>query len=291
MSATFPQRLRAAVEKTGAPCVVGLDPRPQRLPRELFSPGGDPIPAIRDFHRFVLDEAAGLVPCVKPQAAFFEALGPEGFALFHQTCRDARERGFLVIGDVKRGDIGSTAEAYAKAHFPSCDALTLNPYLGSDSLEPFFSWCREEGKGVFILVRTSNKGNEFQPLPVGEGTLAEAVARAVRDWGDSAGMPADPESGYNPVGAVVGATHPGEIPRFRELLPRSWILLPGYGAQGGKASDLTPAFDGRGLGALVNSSRGITACFDPEDKDWRRAVGLAIRRFREDIQRAREGSG
>ncbi len=288
MTSNFPERLRAAVEKTGAPCVVGLDPRPERLPRELFPPGADPVRAVEEFHRFVLDEAAGKVPCVKPQVAFFEVLGPEGFALFQRTCREARERGLLVIGDVKRGDIGSTAQAYAKAHFPYCDALTLNPYLGSDSLEPFFEWCRKEGKGVFVLVRTSNKGNEFQTLPTGEGTLAEAVARAVRAWGESPGMPSDRETGYNPVGAVVGATHPEEIPLFRRLMPKSWILLPGYGAQGGKASDLAAAFDSSGLGALVNSSRGVTACFDPGDRDWREAVRKAIGNFREDIQRARE---
>jgi orotidine-5'-phosphate decarboxylase len=282
MTANFAATLMEAVQRTGAPCIVGLDPRPHLLPQELS--GRPPLAAVADFHRFVLDEAAGKVPAVKPQIAFFEALGPAGYELFHQTCAEARARGLLVIGDAKRGDIGSTAEAYAQALFPCCDALTVNPYLGSDGVRPFLRWCREEGRGVFILVRTSNRENEFQGLPVGDATLAEVVARQVTMWAAEEGMPRI--AGYGPVGAVVGATHPEEIPRFRALLDRSWLLLPGYGAQGARAENLKGAFDGHGLGALVNSSRGITACFPPSDPNWKMSIRKAILLFRDEIREA-----
>lgn len=282
----FAEELRRAVLETGAPCVVGLDPRPDLLPRELCRGSGGILRALSDFHRFVLDEAAGKVPCVKPQSAFFEALGPVGAGLFASTCQEAQERGLLVIGDVKRGDIGSTAQAYAQAHFPCCDALTINPYLGSDGVKPFLDWCRREGRGVFVLVRTSNPGNEFQCLKTEKGTLAEAVAEAVTAWSADPELARDDAGLYGPVGAVVGATHPAEIPRFRELLPHSWLLLPGYGAQGAKAADLRAAFDPNGLGALVNSSRGITACFDPGDPGWRAALRRALDAFRADIREA-----
>ena len=287
MEIPFADRLRKAVTAAGCACVVGLDPRPERLPVELARHPEGVLAGIDAFHRFLLQEAAGRIPCVKPQVAFFEALGAGGYELFLRTCRQAAELGFLVIGDVKRGDIGSTARAYAQAHFAQCDALTVNPYLGSDGVEPFLSWCREKGKGIFVLVRTSNPGNEFQPLALaGGGTLAEAVARAVADWNE--GMPGDRPGDYGPVGAVVGATRPEEIPLFRRLLRRSWLLLPGYGAQGATAADLREAFDGEGRGALVNSSRGITACFDPADPAWKDKVRGAIDSFHREIAAIQE---
>jgi orotidine-5'-phosphate decarboxylase len=213
---------------------------------------------------------------VKPNIAFFECHGWEGFRAYEETCRLAREQGLLVIGDVKRGDIGSTAAAYAAGHFAWADAVTLHPYLGSDSIEPFLLRCREDGKGVFVLVRTSNpSASEFQELPVGDGDLSSAVARAVHRWGEGSG---DPE-GYSCVGAVVGATYGSQIVRLRELMPRAWILLPGIGAQGASVEDAAAAFDRRGRGALVAQSRGVMQCFDPGDSGWREAIERAAASF------------
>jgi orotidine-5'-phosphate decarboxylase len=183
----------------------------------------------------------------------------------------------LVVGDVKRGDIGSTAEAYAEGHFRLADAVTLHPYLGLDSAQPFLAHCRtDKGRGVFVLVRTSNPGaKDFQDLPVGGEPLCDVVARAVTRWGQDL-----PQAhGYSPVGAVVGATWPQELARLRALLPHSWLLLPGVGAQGGKVADLAAAFDRHGLGALVNQSRGVMQCFQPGDRDWLDRVEQAAAAF------------
>ncbi len=282
MNENFPERLRKKVLETKAPCVIGLDPRPQNMPVGIKS--NNLIEKIKEFHGFVMDQAKGKVPCVKPQVAFFEALGRDGYGLFIDTCLEAREKGFIVIGDVKRSDIGSTAKAYADAYFTFCDAVTVNPFLGTDSIEPFLEWCRSKGKGIFVLARTSNRRNELQELEIGGKTLAQVVAEMINLWATTGEMPLDSFSGYSPVGAVVGGTHAKEIPLFRKILRKSWLLIPGYGAQGAKAQDLKDAFDENGLGAIVNSSRGITACFSPGDHDWKEKIAAAIESFVKEIK-------
>ena len=237
------------------------------------------------FYRAALPVLARHVPVVKPNIAFFECHGSRGFWAYENVCQLARQAGLLVIGDIKRGDIGSTAEAYAQGHYRWADAVTLHPYLGSDSMEPFLRHCHPDrgGKGAFVLVRTSNPGAaELQDLALAgqaaaasSRTICEAVADAVTRWGQALPL----VEGYSPVGAVVGATWPGELERLRARLPAAWILLPGVGAQGGKVADLRPAFDERGLGALVTQSRGVMQAFDPADPQWLQHVESAAAEF------------
>lgn len=263
-----------------APICVGLDPRLDALPVGL-APGEPPARRILAFYERVLPAIAPVTPVVKPNIAFFERYGAEGWLCYEATCALARSAGMLVIGDVKRGDIGSTAEAYAEAHFPHADALTLHPYLGGDSIEPFLKWCRSRPKGVFVLVRTSNPGaRDLQDLEVGGGSLAETVAKLVHTWGMEIGN----QDRYSPVGAVVGATWPKELQKLRLLMPRAWLLLPGVGAQGAKAEDVAAAFDARGMGALVNQSRGVLQCFEPSDAAWLDKVRAAARTFAEQVR-------
>jgi orotidine-5'-phosphate decarboxylase len=260
-----------------APVVIGLDPRLDALPKALL-PNGAPCERIVEFYRQTLPAIARHAPCVKPNVAFFECYGSTGYAAYERTCELARQHGLLVLGDVKRGDIGSTAEAYAEGHFAIADAVTLHPYLGADSVAPFLKACHPDrgGKAVFVLVRTSNPGaRDFQDLLVGGEALCDVVARAVTRWGSD--LPK--AEGYSPVGAVVGATWPQELARLRALLPHSWLLLPGVGAQGGKVEDLAAAFDARGLGALVNQSRGVMQAFQPADADWLSRIEHAAKSF------------
>ncbi len=285
----FADALHSAVEEKGNPCLVGLDPHLALMPRE-FAAAHDPrasradkARAVEEFLGEILALAAEHVPAVKPQSAFFELLGPDGIAAWERLVARARANGLLVIGDVKRGDIGSTAAAYAEAYLgeqeSACDAVTLNPYLGGDSLEPFLAAAKARGRGLFVLVRTSNPGSaEFQEQ--GNPRLAELVARSVDRWGE----PLVGRSGWSSVGAVIGATHPGELARLRALLPRAPILIPGYGAQGGRARDVVAAF--RGLhGALVNSSRAVL--FPPRAHDresWKDASARALREMVSEIR-------
>lgn len=259
-----------------APVVIGLDPRLDVLPAAV-APGAAPAARILAFYREAMPAIARHAPAVKPNVAFFEQFGAEGYAAYEETCALARRHGLLVVGDVKRGDIGSTAEAYAEGHFRVADAVTLHPYLGLDSAQPFLAHCRaDKGRGVFVLVRTSNPGaKDFQDLMVGGEPLCDVVARAVTRWGQ--GLPQ--AHGYSPVGAVVGATWPQELARLRQLLPHSWLLLPGVGAQGGKVADLAAAFDKQGLGALVNQSRGVMQCFQPDARDWLDRIEAAAAAF------------
>jgi orotidine-5'-phosphate decarboxylase len=223
------------------------------------------------------------VAVVKPNIAFFEAHGADGFRAYEVTCALAKSHGLLVIGDCKRGDIGSTATAYADGHFRWADAVTLHPYLGRDSVEPFLDRCRDgkNGKGVFILVRTSNEGaRDFQDLTVDGAPLCDRIAAAVTAWGKD--LPV--AEGYCPVGAVVGATWPQELARLRALMPRAWLLLPGVGAQGAKVQDLAAAFDRRGLGALINQSRGVMQVFRPTDSDWLERIDRAAKSFADECR-------
>ncbi|MBL8727156.1 MAG: orotidine-5'-phosphate decarboxylase [Planctomycetes bacterium] len=274
---SFTAQLAERVLAGQAPIVIGLDPRLDALPKGLL-PGATPALRIVEFYRRALPVLARHAPCVKPNIAFFECFGGDGYRAYEQTCALAHQHGLLVVGDVKRGDIGSTAAAYAEGHFALADALTLHPYLGADSVAPFLAACRPEhgGRGVFVLVRTSNPGaRDFQDLEVDGEPLCDHVARAVTAWG--AELPR--AEGYSPVGAVVGATWPHELARLRSLLPHSWLLLPGVGAQGAKVEDLAAAFDARGLGALVNQSRGVMQCFEPDATDWLECIDAAAATF------------
>ena len=276
---SFATALEQRIAQGLAPAVIGLDPRLDALPTEL-APEATPAERILAFYQETIPLLAPHVPVVKPNIAVFEQFGWEGFRAYQATCEIARAAGILVLGDIKRGDIGSTAAAYARGHLQWSDAVTLHPYLGSDSLQPFLAACREAGKGVFVLVRTSNpSASEFQELPVGDQDLSAAVAQAVHRWGEDSG---DPE-GYSNVGAVVGATAGKEIARLRELMPRAWFLLPGVGAQGATVEDVAPAFDNRGRGALVSQSRGVMQCFETGDAQWRDRIAEAAEAFAADV--------
>jgi len=293
---SYADRLLAALDTRGNACLVGIDPHLELLPAE-FAVARDPrveraerANAIARFCCEIVDLAAGRVPAVKLQSAFFEIFGADGAAAWERVVRAARESGLIVIGDVKRGDIASTAAAYATAFLEGtagcdrsslCDAVTINAFLGADSVEPFVLACERADAGVYVLVRTSNPGSaDFQRH--GEPELSEVVARHVARWGERVMG----ERGLSSVGAVVGATHARELARFRELLPRAPLLLPGYGAQGARAGDVLPLLgaraDGTPSGTLVNSSRAILfAAREPEHRalHWKDASSRALERM------------
>lgn len=261
--AFFADHLIENIRAKDSRCVVGLDPRLDQMPAFLDAQH-DACAAITYFHELVLDAVADLVPAVKPQLAFFEQYGVAGMQAFENTVRAAKQRGLLVIADGKRNDISSTAEAYANAYLGrdafDCDALTVTPYLGRDSLVPFVDACQKHGKGLFVILKTSNPGSkdfEDQPLAESGRPLYEKIAGVLNELGD--GLVG--ESGYSSVGAVIGATFPEEGRRLRQLMPKTLILVPGYGAQGGSAQAAAECFRDDGLGAIVNSSRGITYAF------------------------------
>jgi len=278
----FADRLAAAVDAKGAPLCVGLDPVLARLPAELH--GHEPAAAYERFCCEIVDAVAAVAVAVKPQSACFEALGSAGVAALERVCAHARAAGLLVLADAKRGDIASTAEAYAAAFLaprpggaPLADALTVNPYLGGDALEPFLQACRAHGAGVFCLVKTSNPGGgDVQDVRLADGRrLWEHVAALVERWGS--GLVG--ASGLSAVGAVVGATHPEAVVEARALLPHAVLLLPGVGAQGASVADTAPAFAGRSAGGLVTVSRPVLYAHESGDGDWRSAAAAAAARF------------
>ena len=274
-------QLVANIKKTGAPIVVGLDPMlnyiPEQVQQKAFAEYGETLEgaaeAIWQFNKEIVDKTYDLIPAVKPQIAMYEQFGLPGLAAFKKTVDYCKEKGLVVIGDIKRGDIGSTSAAYAVGHIGKVkvgsktyapfdeDFVTVNPYLGSDGVNPFLDVCKEEKKGIFVLVKTSNPSSgEFQDRLIDGRPLFEYVAEKVNEWGsDYVG-----ECGYSYVGAVVGATYPEQARITRKLMPKAYILVPGYGAQGATAKDLLPNFDENGLGAIVNSSRGIIAAYKQE---------------------------
>jgi orotidine-5'-phosphate decarboxylase len=278
----FADRLADAVEAKRSQLVVGLDPVPERLPAEFRDE--ERAAACSSFCRGIVDAVASVAVAVKPQSAFFEALGPDGWRVLADVCDHARDAGLLVIADAKRGDVDSTARAYATAFLerrgaepPLADALTVNPYLGGDSLEPFFAAARREGAGVFCLVKTSNPGGaDVQDLPLGDGRpLWHHVASLVDGWGEGEVG----ESGLSSVGAVVGATFPREVADARRLLPRAVLLLPGVGVQGGRPADLEAAFSVGPAGALVSASRSVIYAFGQDGGDWRSAAHTEAERL------------
>jgi orotidine-5'-phosphate decarboxylase len=272
----FADRLAAAVADKRSQLVVGLDPIVERLPAELRS--DPPAFAVSRFCRAIVEAVAPFAVAVKPQSAFFEALGPDGALVFAEACELARANGLLVIADAKRGDIGSTAAAYAHAFLPLADAVTVNPYLGGDSVQPFLDACREHGCGIFCLVKTSNPGGaDVQDAELAEGgPLWQRVARLVDSWGESLVG----ECGLSAVGAVVGATWPREVAEARRLLPRAVFLLPGVGAQGGTPAELAPAFATGPGSALVSASRSVI--YAPGD-DWRAAAAAEAERLAREV--------
>lgn len=294
----FADRLLDACRAKGNALCVGLDPRWEQLPLSIRARHADRTPeamaaAFQEFGLRVLDLVAPLVPVVKPQSAFYEACGPAGMHALQEILRAARERGLITILDSKRNDIASTAAAYADAVFGEAapwpaDAMTINPYLGRDAVEPFLASARTARGGVFVLVRTSNPGaGRFQDLACDGRPLFQHVAEAVGAWADEC----IGACGLGDVGAVVGATHPKELAQVRAWLPRVIFLVPGYGAQGGSAADVAAAFRADGSGAIVNSSRGITACFRPDDTAWEAAVTTATQRAIDDLARATPMAG
>ncbi len=286
---SFADRLAAAVQTTRSVTCVGLDPRKSQLPSPIRESVSSDSPAAwatayTQFCTEIIDVVAGRVACVKPQAAFFEQLGPAGMVALGDVIAHARRSGLLVITDGKRNDIGSTATAYADAYLGvespwGSDSLTVSPYLGQDSLEPFIEVCDARDAGIFVLVKTSNPGGGLLQDRVTDGkTVYEAVADLVTQLNSTRLG----DSGYGPVGAVVGATYPEQLGQMRSAMPGAWILIPGFGAQGGSAADVKAGFDASGLGAVVNSSRHIIFAHSrPEFKEkfgdarWLEAVSAA----------------
>jgi orotidine-5'-phosphate decarboxylase len=290
-TALFADRLADEVERKRTQLVVGLDPRADLLPVELRGDahlGREYVAdAFARFCRGVVDAVAPHVAAVKPQLAYFEALGHHGMQAFEDVCAYARGAGLLVIADGKRGDIGSTSRAYAAAYLEPdggpavADALTLNPYLGRDALEPFLLAARRSGAGLFCLVRTSNAGGaEVQDLTLSDGRrLWHEVARLVCEWGE----PLVGERGLSSVGAVVGATHPRAVGEARRLMPHAVLLLPGVGAQGATPADLARAFTSGPASALVTVSRSVNYAYRAAAGDWRTAAGAEAARLRREV--------
>ena len=273
-------QLVANIKKTGAPIVVGLDPMlnyiPEHIQKKAFAEYGETLEgaaeAIWQFNKEIVDKTYDLIPAVKPQIAMYVQFGLPGLAAFKKTVDYCKEKGLVVIGDIKRGDIGSTSAAYAVGHIGKVkvgsktyapfdeDFVTVNPYLGSDGVNPFLDVCKEEKKGIFVLVKTSNPSSgEFQDQKIDGRPLYELVGEKVAAWGEE--VMGDE---YSYVGAVVGATYPEMGKVLRKVMPKAYILVPGYGAQGGKGKDLVHFFNEDGLGAIVNSSRGIIAAYKQE---------------------------
>ncbi len=304
------------IKKTNAPIVVGLDPMlsyvPEHIQKAAFEQFGETpegaAEAIWQYNKGIVDAVYDLIPAVKPQIAMYEQFGIEGMKAFQKTVDYCREKGLVVIGDVKRGDIGSTSAAYAVGHLGRVqigsksyatfneDFATVNPYLGTDGIQPFADVCKEEKKGLFILVKTSNPSSgEFQDRLIDGRPLYEYVGEKVAQWGaDCMGT-----NGYSSIGAVVGATYPEQGRVLRQIMPKSFILVPGYGAQGGQGKDLVHFFHKDGLGAIVNSSRGIIAAYRQEKykdqgitpEDYADASRLAVQDMIADIAGALANAG
>jgi orotidine-5'-phosphate decarboxylase len=287
-AANFADRLAQAVERKRSQLVVGLDPRLDVLPMELRGESvlgrAAAASAVARFCRGIVDAVGPYVVAVKPQSAFFEALGSDGVRALEEVCEYARSAGLLVLVDAKRGDIGSTARAYATAYVEPrdgapalADAITASPYLGHDSVEPFLAACRRHGAGVFFLVRTSNAGaTDVQDLTLSDGrSLWQYLAALVHEWG----QPLVGEAGLSSVGAIVGATYPRAVSEARRLMPQTPMLLPGVGAQGATPADVARAFTSGPASALVTASRSVIFAFRDSDEDWRAAAAAEAERL------------
>ena len=266
------------IKEKNNPTVIGLDPRYEMIPKcitQKYAPTLEGASkAIIEFNKRLIDATYDIIPAVKPQIAFYEMLGIEGMKAFKETCEYAKQKEMLVIADIKRGDIGSTAEGYSNAFLGKTkignkaesifdvEFVTLNPYMGIDSIKPFIEDCKKYNKGIFVLIKTSNPSSgDIQDVKMENGEeLYTKVAKLVENWGEELRG----EYGYSSVGGVVGATYPEQIESLRKIAPHTFFLIPGYGAQGGKANDIAKAFDSNGIGGIVNSSRGLMCAYKSE---------------------------
>ena len=292
-----------------APIVVGLDPRLSQIPSHIkeavYVPHGETPEAMAEiiytFNKAIIDSIYDIVPAVKPQIAMYEQFGPPGLDCYHKTVAYAKSKGLIVIGDIKRGDIASTAEAYSNAHIgvtrvgekadivALTDFITVNPYMGYDSIEPYLSDCQNFDKGLFVLVKTSNPSSkQIQDLQAADGRPVYAhVGDLVSEWGRGF----IGQSGFSSIGAVVGATHPAEGKALRDMMPHTFFLVPGYGAQGGKAADLSGMINKDGLGIIINNSRGVTGAYQSEkykgqfkETDFAQAARAAVLDMKADLE-------
>jgi len=309
----FADKLTEKIKKLNNPTVVGLDPNllyvPEHIKEKAFMEYGQTLNAVAEayieFNKKLIDAVYDIVPAVKPQLAYYEMYGIDGIRAFYETCRYAKSKGLIVIADGKRNDIGSTAQAYSSAYLGAApvgdnvasahdaDALTVNPYLGIDGIEPFINDCKTFGKGIFILVKTSNKSSgQLQDLKTDDGLcLYEKVAQLVDQWGREVMG----KCGYSSIGAVVGATYPNQAMVLRKIMKNAYILVPGYGAQGGTAKDAVSSFNEDGTGAIINASRSIMCAWKAErwqgkytDKDFDAAARQEAIRMRDEINQALE---
>lgn len=266
------------IKEKNNPTVIGLDPRYEMIPKcitQKYAPTLEGASkAILEFNKRLIDATYDIIPAVKPQIAFYEMFGIEGIKAFKETCEYAKQKGMIVIADIKRGDIGSTAEGYSNAFLGKTkiankeesifdvEFVTLNPYMGIDSIKPFIEDCKKYNKGIFILIKTSNPSSgDIQDVKMKDGEeLYTKVAKLVENWGEDLRG----EYGYSSVGGVVGATYPEQLEILRKVAPHTFFLIPGYGAQGGKANDIAKAFDSNGIGGIVNSSRGLMCAYKSE---------------------------
>ena len=300
-------RLIDKIKEMNNPTVIGLDPRYDMLPECIKNKYGtdlkDVCKAILEYNYKLIDSVYNIIPAVKPQIAFYEMFGTDGIEVFSQTCKYAKSKGMIVIADMKRGDIGTTAQGYSNAAIGKTpvgeksysifdvDFVTVNPYLGTDGIKPFVEDCKKYNKGIFVLVKTSNKSSgELQDLRLENGkTIYEIVAELVNEWGkDLIG-----EYGYSSISSVVGATYPKQLEELRKIMPASYFLIPGYGAQGGKAEDIALGFDEKGLGGIVNASRSLMCAWKSDkwkdkysDKQFAEATRAEAIRMRDELNQA-----
>ena len=295
------------IKSTNNPTVMGVDPRYEMLPECITKKYSQNIEgackAILEFNKAIIDATYDIIPAVKPQIAFYEMLGIEGIKTFKQTCEYAKQKGMIVIADIKRGDIGSTAQAYSNAFLGkttigekeeeifNVDFVTVNPYLGIDGIKPFIEDCKKYNKGIFILTKTSNKSSgELQDLKTQEGTEIYAeVAKLIEKWGEEL----IGENGYSSIAAVVGATYPEQLEQIRKIAPHTYFLIPGYGAQGGKAEDIALGFDQNGLGGIVNASRSLMCAYKSDkwketytQEEYAKATRAEAIRMRDELNNA-----
>ena len=300
-------RLIDKIKEMNNPTVIGLDPRYDMLPECIKNKYGtdlkDICKAILEYNYKLIDSVYDIIPAVKPQIAFYEMFGTDGIEVFSQTCKYAKSKGMIVIADMKRGDIGTTAQGYSNAAIGKTpvgeksysifdvDFVTVNPYLGTDGIKPFVEDCKKYNKGIFVLVKTSNKSSgELQDLRLENGkTIYEIVAELVNEWGkDLIG-----EYGYSSISSVVGATYPKQLEELRKIMPASYFLIPGYGAQGGKAEDIALGFDEKGLGGIVNASRSLMCAWKSDrwkdnftDEQFAEATRAEAIRMRDELNQA-----
>ena len=295
------------IKETNNPTVMGLDPRYEMLPECIKNKYGKDVKSvcegILEYNKTLIDNVCDIVPAVKPQIAFYEMFGIDGMNCFKETCKYAKEKGMIVIADIKRGDIGTTAAGYSNAYlgetlvgddyqsFYDIDWVTVNPYLGIDGVKPFIEDAKKYNKGMFILVKTSNKSSgELQDLKLEDGkTVYEKVAELVNSWGEEL----IGEYGYSSVSSVVGATYPEQLKILRKIMPASYFLIPGYGAQGGKAEDIALGFDENGLGGIVNASRSLMCAYKSDrwkdefkDEEYGKATRAEAIRMRGELNSA-----